>query len=244
MEDSPSRPAKGEGKQLTEASVAEYNARLARRGVVYLSRIPPFMKPQKVKHLLAQHGEVTRVFLASEDKSDRKRRVKTGGSKSKIYREGWVEFEDKKIARLVAKSLNNTKIGGSKRSYYHEDIWNIKYLKGFKWEHLTEKLAYERRIREHRMRAEMMQARRENAMLVDLADKGKAIRAMESRKRKGREEPAGEGARAGGGGEGGDGAEALRQIRRRFKQRKPIQSDQVISRSARRTEQLRDAVSG
>ena len=30
--------------------------------------------------------------------------------------------------------------GGKKRSYYHDDIWNIKYLPKFKWTNLTEKL--------------------------------------------------------------------------------------------------------
>ena len=35
-------------------------------GIVYLSRIPPFMKPLKVRHLLSQHGEVGRVFLQPE----------------------------------------------------------------------------------------------------------------------------------------------------------------------------------
>lgn len=57
------------------------------------------------------------------------------------YIEGWVEFVDKKIAKDVAEILNNQIVGGKKRNYYHDDIWNIKYLKGFKWTHLTEKLS-------------------------------------------------------------------------------------------------------
>lgn len=57
------------------------------------------------------------------------------------YVDGWVEFADKKIAKAVARSLNNTIIGGKKRNYWHDDIWNIRYLKGFKWSHLTERLS-------------------------------------------------------------------------------------------------------
>lgn len=45
---------------------------------------------------------------------------------------GWIEFADKKIAKQVAESLNNTPIGGKKGDFYHDDIWNLKYLKGFK----------------------------------------------------------------------------------------------------------------
>lgn len=46
---------------------------------------------------------------------------------------GWIEFADKKIAKKVAESLNNTTIGGRKGDFYHDDIWNLKYLKGFKY---------------------------------------------------------------------------------------------------------------
>ena len=35
-------------------------------GIVYLSRIPPFMKPVKIRQLLSEYGEVGRVFLQPE----------------------------------------------------------------------------------------------------------------------------------------------------------------------------------
>lgn len=33
---------------------------------VYLSTVPPFMKPAKVKHLLSQYGVITRLYLVEE----------------------------------------------------------------------------------------------------------------------------------------------------------------------------------
>lgn len=48
-------------KPLSQRKLKDYNEGLAKRGVVYLSRVPPFMKPAKVKHLMEQHGVVTRV---------------------------------------------------------------------------------------------------------------------------------------------------------------------------------------
>ena len=33
-----------------------------------------------------------------------------GGKKGQKFTEGWIEFEDKKVARMVAMSLNNTKM--------------------------------------------------------------------------------------------------------------------------------------
>ena len=70
----------------------------------------------------------------------RKKRQRFGGSKKKNFTEGWAEFKDKRIAKAVAKSLNNTQIGGQKHSRYYDDLWSIKYLSKFRWTHLTEKL--------------------------------------------------------------------------------------------------------
>ncbi len=46
---------------LTPKELVEYNEKLRKRGIVYMSRVPPFMKPAKVKHLLGMHGMITKV---------------------------------------------------------------------------------------------------------------------------------------------------------------------------------------
>merc|ERR1712079_24311 len=43
----------------------------------------------------------------------------------------------------------------------HDVIWNIKYLPGFKWTNLSERLAYEKAVHQQRMRTEISQAKRE-----------------------------------------------------------------------------------
>ena len=42
--------------------------KIQKTGVIYLSRIPPFMKPQKLKSLLSEYGEIGRVYLVPEGK--------------------------------------------------------------------------------------------------------------------------------------------------------------------------------
>ncbi|XP_062517757.1 uncharacterized protein LOC134192997 isoform X2 [Corticium candelabrum] len=153
-------------------------------GIVYISRIPPGMKHQKVRHLMSQFGGVGRVFLQPEDAAVRKRRQRFGGSKRKNFTEGWVEFDDKRIAKSVARSLNATQIGGQKHSRYYDDLWNIKYLPKFRWTHLTEKLAYEAAVRQQKMRTEMSQAKRETRFYMENVDKQKEFSAIEERKRK------------------------------------------------------------
>lgn len=54
------------GKLIKEAE--EYKQALDKRGVIYISRVPPFMKPNKVRNMFEQYGEVTRLYLAEEGK--------------------------------------------------------------------------------------------------------------------------------------------------------------------------------
>lgn len=172
--------------KLSLESSEDFNAKLQKRGVLYIARIPPRMGPSKVKTLLTEFGVVTRVYLEEEDKAARKRRQRATGSKSggKRYKEGWVEYEDKKVAKRVAESLNNTPITNHKRSVHYGDLWNLKYLPKFKWDHLTEKIGYERRVREQKLRIEMIHARRENQAYSDLVEAGKVMDRIEERRKK------------------------------------------------------------
>lgn len=45
---------------------ALYREDFQKRGVIYMSRVPPFMKPNKAKSMFEQYGEITRLYLAEE----------------------------------------------------------------------------------------------------------------------------------------------------------------------------------
>ena len=40
----------------------------------------------------------------------------------------------------MAGILNGQQMGGKRRSAYHYDLWSMKYLPKFKWDHLTEEI--------------------------------------------------------------------------------------------------------
>ena len=87
---------------------------------------------------------------------------KVGGSRNVRYTEGWIEFETKKDAKLAALALNNQQMGGKKRNNkFHDDRWNLRYLSGFKWANLTEKLVYDQKMREQRLKTDMSRANKE-----------------------------------------------------------------------------------
>jgi len=101
-----------------------------------------------------------------------------------VYAARWVEYADKKVAKGVAKTLHMQKIGGKKRSYYADDVWTLKYLKHFTWSHLTEKKAYERRVRDHQLKLEMVQSKRQNEEYRQLVEHAAADKAVAARKAK------------------------------------------------------------
>lgn len=61
--------AGGKIKTLTPEALAAAHAAQERAGVVYISRIPPGMRPTKVRHLMSHYGEVGRVYLQQEGAS-------------------------------------------------------------------------------------------------------------------------------------------------------------------------------
>lgn len=51
---------------LSPEELAKFQAAQERAGIIYLSRIPPGMRPTKVRHLMSAYGEVGRVYLQQE----------------------------------------------------------------------------------------------------------------------------------------------------------------------------------
>ncbi|OIW32689.1 hypothetical protein CONLIGDRAFT_679073 [Coniochaeta ligniaria NRRL 30616] len=168
-------------KPLTKKNLVATEAAIKKSGVVYLSRIPPFMKPAKLRSLLEPYGKINRIFLSPEDPTAHTRRVKAGGNKKRSFVDGWVEFVNKKEAKSVCELLNARTIGGKKGSYYRDDIWNLLYLKGFKWHNLTEQIAAENAERTSRMRAEISKTTKENKEFVRNVERAKMLDGMETK---------------------------------------------------------------
>ena len=53
-------------KPLTPEALAAFQAAQNRAGVVYISRIPPGMRPTKIRHLMSAYGDIGRVYLQQE----------------------------------------------------------------------------------------------------------------------------------------------------------------------------------
>lgn len=180
---------------LSTKKFSDSREAIAKTGVIYLSRIPPRLSPTKIRQLLGPYGTVLRIFLAPESTATYHRRIKSGGSRKKQFTEGWIEFEDKKVAKKVAVMLNAERIGGKKGDFLYDDLWCMKYLPKFKWHHLTAQigilliltelicLAYQNASRAEKLRNEIAQEKRENVAFMRNAERSKMIQNIQ-RKRK------------------------------------------------------------
>ena len=169
-------------RPLTAKSLEMRRQAIQKTGVIYISRIPPFMKPTKIRSLLSPYGPIDRIFLTPEDPQTHHSRVRSGGNKKRRFIDGWVEFLDKRDAKRVAETLNAQMIGGKKGGYYHDDLWNIKYLTGFKWNHLTEQIANENAERAARLRSEISRTRRLDREFVRNVERSKMLTGMQRKR--------------------------------------------------------------
>ncbi|KAF7790870.1 hypothetical protein EIP86_001828 [Pleurotus ostreatoroseus] len=177
-------------KPLTPEALAKFRAAQERTGVIYISRIPPGMRPTKVRHLMSQYGEVGRVYLQPEDAKRAYLRRKYTSTKKIHFVEGWIEFKDKKVARSVAEMLNAQPIGGKKGTRWRDDIWTMKYLPKFKWNMLTEQIAHEAAVHAARLRVELSQSKREQQEYLKNVELAHVLEKRAERKRKaGQDDP-------------------------------------------------------
>ncbi|OAY70127.1 Pre-rRNA-processing protein ESF2 [Ananas comosus] len=155
-----------------------------RRGVCYLSRVPPHMNPSHIRLILSKFGDVQRIYLVPEDRSAQVHHKQAGGFRGKEFSEGWVEFTKKSVAKRVANLLNGEQIGGRKRSSFYYDIWNIKYLSKFKWDDLISEIAERNHIREEKLNLEISAAKRERDFYLSKVEKSIALKHMQERRKK------------------------------------------------------------
>ncbi|RKP03123.1 hypothetical protein CXG81DRAFT_3835, partial [Caulochytrium protostelioides] len=168
-------------KKLMTAPADESEAAEAASGVVYLARVPERITPAVLRQLLSRHASIGRIYLAPEDKKTAHRRNKHRSKAFTYYTEGWIEFTRKRQAKHLAALLNATPIGGPRKMPYHADLWSLKYLPKFKWRHLAEQVAYERKVREQKLQAEIAQSRREVKAIRETASRAQMHERLDSK---------------------------------------------------------------
>ena len=119
---------------------------------------------------------VERIYLTPDSRAVTNKDSKKKESKRRLYKDGWIEFKDKRVARMVAENFNGMQVGGKKGNYNYYDTWNIRYLPKFKWDNLTERIEYDRRVRAADFSQKLSQARKEHDFIVGNIEKAKTTK--------------------------------------------------------------------
>ena len=131
-----------------------YKLKIKKSGVIYISYIPEGLTINGLRKKLEKYG-IKRIYL------------KPLSGKKNHFKEGWLEFESKLMAKLCEYELNGQPIGGKKRDALSDELWTFKYLHKFKWHHLMDKLHMKQKTREQQLKTTISQAQRENNFVMD-----------------------------------------------------------------------------
>ena len=158
-------------KPLSNAQIAELNNKIKKTGVVYLSTIPPGMNWSQVIQHLKVFGEINRSHLRKEDASASQRRKGHDN-----FTEGWVEFVNRKDAKMCVSQLNGRIVGGKKSGKFHDYIWTMKYLHGFKWPQLLELMNYEKHLRADKLKSEFSKLKKQDEKYLENVSKSESLK--------------------------------------------------------------------
>ncbi|PXF47150.1 Pre-rRNA-processing protein ESF2 [Gracilariopsis chorda] len=164
-------------KLQTKKGKSEIKRKKPKRGVVYLSRLPPNIEITSVRNLLSRTGRITNLWLRPETREQQKQRMSLGGSRRRTtFRDGWVEYSSRNDARETVALLNGRPMAGLKRKgRWANDLWCMKFLPAFEWRHLTAEV-FGGRERILKVREEMAAARQERNWVEERARLSERLR--------------------------------------------------------------------
>lgn len=136
------KTVKKSSKTVKKSQAVKLKRKVAQTGIVYMSRVPPHMKPNMLRQKLEAHGKVGKIYMVPTQtppkdlKTELKARKTQYMKRSREFSEAWIEFADKEEAEGIAQMLNCQPMGGKKRSRHSEDLWNLKFVPDLKWDDL------------------------------------------------------------------------------------------------------------
>lgn len=148
---------KASTRSLLTKQVSLDEPKRPKSGIVYLSRLPPRIEITALRQLLSATGSVGRIWFRPH-------------ASSQNFRDGWVEYKRRKDAKKTVELLNATPMRGKRRKgRWSEDLWSMKYLKGFQWSDLSREVFGVQREKDLRVREEVMVGRREKGWVEERA---------------------------------------------------------------------------
>ncbi len=97
------------------------------------------------------------------------------------YKEGYVEFVDKRYAKRVADLLHSQQVGGSNKQH-SGDTWVVQYVSGATWDDLVAKQKYLKGSRDKRVDRELARIQEDTEFITAQIDQARSMEGMKKRK--------------------------------------------------------------
>merc|ERR1712170_2311 len=152
-------------KQGLTKKMNEWNKKTEKRGIVFISYVLPLMSANALREYCQPFGKITKIYLVPENELITRKRLKFTKDKRKRFIKGWIEFSDKVQGKEFVKMCNGQLMKGKRGSKFYHDIWNLKYLKNFKWSQLKQKISLNKAIHKSKLTFELNLAKRENQFI-------------------------------------------------------------------------------
>ncbi len=155
----------------------KYHAKLSKRGVCYFAQIPTKMTVAELRSHFSKYG-ISRIYLVPK-----KHQGSNHSNKFQKYEEGWMEFDDKRVAKAVAYKHNGSQVMRKKHSRgSDDDFWCIKYLSKFKWENLVGQIQDDYKIKKAHLEFQAKVDRNKIKYYREKIQKNKQIKAIKYKK--------------------------------------------------------------
>ena len=81
-------------KPLQRDKLAKFKEKVDKSGIVYMSRVPPHLKPLKLRQMLEVHAKLGRLYMAPKETAPKKDKKQGSNSQKqgKQFSEAWIEF--------------------------------------------------------------------------------------------------------------------------------------------------------
>ena len=171
----------GSGEKVEEQATRKRSHH--KTGVVYLPHVPRYMGPGEVKTYFENFGlPVARSFFRPESRARREARAKRGGDMlRKKYTEAWIEFKRKSHAKMAVATFNSQRVGG--RASYQNEMWNLRYLSGFKFDDLMEEEVFVKAMHEKKLKAQIEAAKKDTQSFMETVSQAKKVSYAKQKRR-------------------------------------------------------------
>jgi len=170
-------------KKHTQLLSLQGNEQGLSKGIIYFPSVPPLVGQNTLWRIFGQFGKISHCYFIRREKRKVQSDRKTKGSSLELLKEGWIEYEDKKIAKKVVLSFQGQELGPIRKGYiYSSLLWDIRYLSKVTWSMIETAMGEKWRTQKKKQMETLETAKQQKKYVSEVWQSSKEVRAIVKRK--------------------------------------------------------------